>query len=122
MKYLRKFITYSFAFETLNNEEKNKDDYISIAAYLLNITHKKLIICYIFEIILCCFCGYYIYIFCEIYHQSQISLLIYFLTGMITSFMIAIFITLIVCILRKIALKCENKKIFYSSKYIGELI
>ena len=122
MKYLKKFITYSFAFETLNNEEKNKSHYISIAAYLLNITHKKLIICFILEIILCCFCGYYIYIFCEIYHQSQISLLINFLTGMVTSIIIALFITLIVCILRKIALKCENKKIFYSSKYIGDLI
>ena len=41
---------------------------------------------------------------------------------MVTSIIIALFITLIVCILRKIALKCENKKIFYSSKYIGDLI
>ena len=122
IRYLRKLICFSFAFDTLSHEIRDESHYNYIAKSLLNVVNKKLIANFVIELILCFICGYYLYIFCEVYHMSQISLLINFLIGLVTSIVIVLIIAFIVCILRYIALKCKYKKIYYSSKYISDFI
>jgi hypothetical protein len=116
MKILRKLIHYSFAFIELKKEKKEENDYYRIVSHLLKIVYKKLIISFILEFIICCVCGYYLFIFCEIYKKSQISLLINYGFGLLISLIISFIVALIVSILRKISIKCKNKKLYYSIK------
>ena len=122
IKYIRKLITISFAFEALQYEIGEEDEFKEYSKYLLGIANRRLILGFFLEIIICFACGYYIYIFCEIYRKSQISLFINFLVGVATSVVYVIFIGLVVCILRRIAIRCKKKKLYYSSKYLSELI
>ena len=122
IKYIRKLITISFAFEALQYEIGEEDEFKEYSKYLLGIANRRLILGFFLEIIICFACGYYIYIFCEIYRKSQISLFINFLVGVATSVVYVIFIGLVVCILRRIAIRCKKKKLYYSSKYLSDLI
>ena len=122
MKILRKLIHYSFAFIELKKEKKEENDYYRIVSHLLKIIYKKLIISFILEFIICCVCGYYLFIFCEIYKKSQISLLINYGVGLLISLITSLGVALIVSILRKISIKCKIKRLYYSSKIFNDLI
>ena len=122
IKYLKKEIAYSYVLESLRYEKKNEIRYNKFVRIFMKIINRRIILNFIYEIILCSLCGYYLYIFCEVYHRSQISLLINFLISLGTSIAIVLCITIIVCILRYIGLKCKKKYIYYSSRYISQLI
>ena len=122
MKFMRKLILYSFVFDLLNYEIKEENHYLFLLNHNIKIIHKRIIVCFILEVLISLVCGYYIYIFCEIYKKSQINLLINFILGLAYSFVIVLSIGLIVCTLRIISLKYKKKKVYNSSRYIGELI
>ena len=122
MKFLRKLIHYSFAFVELKNEKKEETHYYRIGSHLLNIVYKQLIVGFVLEFIICCICGYYLFIFCEIYKKSQISLLINYGVGLLISLITSLGVALIVSILRKISIKCKIKRLYYSSKIFNDLI
>ena len=122
MKFMRKLILYSFVFDLLNYEIKEENHYLFLLNQNIKIIHKRIIVCFILELLISLVCGYYIYIFCEIYKKSQISLLINFILGLAYSIVIVLSIGLIVCILRIISLKYKKKKVYNSSRYIGQLI
>ena len=122
MKFLKKLIEFSFVFETLRHQVREENYYHNLSSILLRIVHKKLIISFVVNIIICTFCGYYLFIFCEVYCKSQVNLIINFLIGMAISICIVIGITIIVCVLRLIGIKMRNKNLYYSSRYIGRLI
>ena len=122
MKFLKKLIEFSFVFETLRHQVREENYYHNLSSILLRIVHKKLIISFVVNIIICTFCGYYLFIFCEVYCKSQVNLIINFLIGMAISICIVIGITIIVCVLRLIGIKMRNKNLYYSSRYIGHLV
>ena len=122
MKYLKKLISYSFVFETLKNEVKDINYYNILASYLLKIIHRNIIISFILEIIICCTCGYYLYIFCDVYHKSQVNLLINFVIGLTTSILIVIGVVMLVCLFRLVGVKLKNKNLYYTSRYIKDMI
>ena len=62
----------------------------------------------------------YILIFCQIYKKSQNSLLINYLLGLIESLAYSVGISLIICVLRFIGLKCKLKRIYRTSVYLDE--
>ncbi len=99
IKYLKKQISYFYVLESLKYEKKNEISYNIFATIFIKIINRRIILNYIYEIILCSLCGYYLYIFCEVYHRSQISLLINFLISLAISIGIVLCITIIVCIL-----------------------
>ena len=121
MKILRKLINYSFAFIELKKEKKEENDYYRIVSHLLKIVYKQLIISFVLEFIICCVCGYYLVIFCEIYKKSQISLLINYGFGLLISLITSLVVALIVSILRKISIKCKIKRLYYSFKIFNDL-
>ena len=63
---------------------------------------------------------YYLMIFCTVYHNTQGSIMINYLTGVAESMIISFALTLITSIMRTIGLKCGVKSIYYTSKYFFE--
>jgi len=59
-------------------------------------------------------------IFCTVYHNTQGSVMINYLTGVIESIIISFGFTLIISILRTISIKCRSKSAYYTSKYFFE--
>ena len=102
-------------------KKKEENDYYRIGSHLLKIVCKKLIISFILEFIISCISGYYLFIFCEIYKKSQISLLINYGFGLLISLITSLGIALIVSILRKISIKCKIKRLYYSFKIFNDL-
>ena len=89
---------------------------------ILDIVKQRLIIYFTLEIIISICCGYYLYIFCVVYEKSQVSLFINYLYGMIISLIFSVAITLIVTIIRMIAIKIKSRNLYYSSRYLSNLI
>ena len=89
----------------------------------LNLLFKFLKIKFIFfifsELIIICGCFYYIVIFCIVYSQSKGSLMINYLSSLGEGLITAIAISIIIMIIRKIALSCSNKNMYNISKYIN---
>ena len=122
MKLIHKLINYSIAFETMQKEIKIDDVYFGFSKVILDIVKKRLIIYFTLEIIISICCGYYLYIFCVVYEKSQVSLFINYLYGMIISLIFSVAITLIVTIIRMIAIKIKSRNLYYSSRYLSNLI
>ena len=59
MSNIQKLLNYSFAFNILKKEVKEKETYKNISNYLLKVVHKKFIVIFILEFIISCLCGYY---------------------------------------------------------------
>ena len=122
MNFIKKLLNYSFAFSILKKEVKEEENYKNISTYLLKIVYQKFIIIFIIEFIIGCLCGYYLFIFCEIYKKSQMSLFINYIIGLITSLIISLIITLIVSILRKLSIVCKIEKLYYLSQLLADFI
>ena len=94
--------------------------------YYLNIMKFKKILCFKLSIYfflqtlinlgMC----YYLMIFCTIYHNTQGSIMINYLTGVAESMIISLALTLIISIMRAISIKCQSKYIYNTSKYFFE--
>ena len=65
---------------------------------------------------------YYLFIFCQIYKKSQISLVKNFFLGEVESMIKSFSTSLIICIMRFMSLKCKLKSIYRSSLYLNDLL
>ena len=94
--------------------------------YYLNIMKFKKLLCiklsffFIVQFIINLAMCYYLTIFCAIYHNTQGSIMINYLTGIAESMAISFGLTLITSIMRTIGIKCRSKYIYYTSKYFFE--
>ena len=61
---------------------------------------------------------YYLFIFSAVYHHSQISIMINYIIGALTSLAVSTGLTLIITILRVLSLKYHSYKLFNTSKYL----
>ena len=94
--------------------------------YYLNIIKFKKLLCFkltsfffIQNIINLAMC-YYLMIFCTVYHNTQGSIMINYLTGLAESMAISLVLTIVISILRIISIKYRFKSIYYTSKYFFE--
>ena len=101
-------------------------DVMEKSKYYLNIIKFKKLLCikltaffFIQSLINLAMC-YYLMIFCTVYHNTQGSIMINYLTGVAESMIISFALTLITSIMRTIGLKCGVKSIYYTSKYFFE--
>ena len=122
MKIIRKFLNYSFAFEHISISIKNELKYYKSVKRILKIVKKRFCYYFFIELISLSCCGYYLYIFCNIYKKSQFSLVINYFMGLAESLLISLIITFFVTLLRAISLKVKSKGTYYSSRYLSELI
>ena len=80
----------------------------------------RVIIFFIFEILIIIFCTYYLFIFFTIYHKSQMSLLTNYLISLIESWALNILIAILIVLFRKIGIFFKNKYIYNTSKYFDK--
>ena len=80
----------------------------------------KFICFFLSEVIIVAACYYYIVIFCIIYANSKVSLLINYIMSLIEGLITSVAITIIIFTTRQIGLKCLNKRIYNLSKYVND--
>ena len=94
--------------------------------YLLNMLKYKKYLCIklsaffiiqtIFNLMMC----YYLMIFCTVYHKTQGSIMINYITGVAESLAISLVLALITSLMRYLSIKYKWKSIYYTSKYFFE--
>ena len=99
-----------------------KHDYLFQTNFIkyFKLVKLKAFIYYIISFILSISIIYYLYLFCEIYNKSQISLLINYLLGIIESLIFSLSISIIICILRICSIKYKLKAIYRTSVYLNQ--
>ena len=118
--FITKLAQYVEFLENIINEVKVKP------YYFMNILRFKKLLCinlsafFVVELIINLGMCYYLMIFCSLYHKTQGSIMINYVTGFIESFIISMGIALITSLLRFIAIKYRLKHIYYTSKYLFE--
>ena len=98
---------------------KNKGNFQLFFQRLFKLIKIKTSFYYLFSIIISVGIIYYLYIFCEIYKKSQISLFINYIIGTSESLILSFGISLIICVLRFLGLKCKIKNLYRTSVYIN---
>ena len=98
-----------------------KHDYLLQTNFIkyFKLVKLKAFIYYIISLILSIGIIYYLYLFCEIYKKSQISLLINYLIGIIESIIFSLSISIIICILRVCSIKYKLKAIYRTSVFLN---
>jgi len=100
-------------------EIKNQKYFIKNLIQFFRFIKIKFICFFISEIIIISACYYYIVIFCIVYANSKVSLLINYIMSLVEGLIISVAITIIIFATRQIGLKCLNKNIYNLSKYIN---
>ena len=94
--------------------------------YYLNILRFKKLLCiklssfFIIQTVINFGMCYYLTIFCTVYHNTQGSILINYLTGIAESIAISFGLTIIISIMRSVSIQCQLKSLYYTSKYFFE--
>jgi hypothetical protein len=117
---LSKITIYDDKFGYLENKIININIYMKTAKRILKSTKIIIFIGFIFISILNVMCFYYIIIFVNIYQNTQISMIINYLYGILESIIFIIVICLLIVIIRKISIGKKNRKGYYTSKWIDE--
>ena len=99
-------------------EVKDETRYLYWLNKYLKSLKKKIIIFIIIELMIIIGCFYYIVIFFVVYSQSKKSLLINYLVSLLESLLIAIGISAIIVIMRKIGIEYKNIYMYNASKFI----
>ena len=80
----------------------------------------KFICFFMSEVIIFAACYYYIVIFCIIYANSKVSLLINYIMSLLEGLITSACIIIIIFTTRLIGLKCLNKRFYNLSKYVND--
>ena len=118
--YIIKLIEYSELLEIIMKNSMRKQFY-----YLNIIKFKKYIAIklfsfYIIQLLFNVFMSYYLTIFCIVYHQTQGSIMINYIVGIIQSLIFSLFFSIIISSLRYTSLKIRIKELYNTSKYLYE--
>ena len=118
--FLSKLSQYSEFFEFILKDIMDK------SKYYLNILRFKKLLCikltsffFVQTLIILGMC-YYLMIFCTVYHNTQGSIMINYLTGIAESMAISFGLSLITAIMRAVSISCKFKSLYYTSKYFFE--
>ena len=96
------------------------------AKYFLVILKFKKVLCFkltvffiiqtIFNLMMC----YYLMIFCTVYHKTQGSIMINYITGIAESLAISFGLALITSLMRYLSIRCSSKSMYNTSRYFFE--
>ena len=99
-------------------EIKIEFSYLFAFNKFIKILKIKVLLYFLIEILIISFSSYYIIIFCIIYYNSQISLLINYLMSIVESLILSIIVSILIAITRKIGIYYLSKNIYNTSKYL----
>ena len=115
-----KLSDYAFFFELIIKDVTDKNK------YFLNMIKFKKFLCiklsffFIIQTLINLGMCYYLMIFCTVYHKTQGSIMINYLTGIAESMAISLGLTIITSLMRYLSIKYRWKSIYYTSKYFFE--
>ena len=120
MHFIEKLASFSEYLSKMVNEIKDKYEYILTFKKLYLVLKIQISFFFIINFILSLFFTFYLLIFCEIYNNSQISLLINYIMGIIESLVYSLGVSFIICILRYLGLKLKMKALYRTSVYLNQ--
>jgi len=104
--------------EAILKNVKDKIKYFYNIFRIFKYIKLRLGLYFFLELIFILVMTYYLFIFCTVYHQSQISITINYIVGALTSLAISAGLTVIITILRIISLNYRSKKLYNISRFI----
>ena len=118
--YVVGLVEYTELLEMIMNQIVDKKFYfLNIVKFKKYLTIKLVIFYYLQTFLNLCMC-YYLTIFCIIYHQTQGSIMINYLTGIAQSLTISLILSLFISFLRYVSIKNRIKSLYNTSKYLFE--
>ena len=114
---ISKLTNFSEIIEIMIKDVRIPEDYQWNIVRITKYTRIKLFIHYFIQFVLILFIIYYLFIFCTVYHNSQISVGLNYLIGVFESFGISVILALITSIMRFLSLKYKNSRLYNISKY-----
>ena len=119
---ITKLTNYHEFLQLLIKEVQNEQYFLLFFKKIYTSLKIKIMIYFLFNLVLCLGITYYLLIFCIIYKKSQVSLLSNFLLGEAESFIKSFAVALIVCILRVTSLKYKLKRLYRTSIYLSDIL
>ena len=112
-----KLTNYSEIFEILIKDVRVPEAYKWNTERIIKYTRIKLFFHYLIQFLFIIFIIYYLFVFCAVFHNSQISIGLNYFYGVIESFIISLTLTLIISISRYLSLKYKSSRLYNISKY-----
>ena len=117
-----RYFLFNEALSNFVKDIKIEKEYIIVFKKILQIIKLKSFCYYFLSLLFTIFMTYYLVLFCAVYKESQISLLINYIMGLIESLLTNIFFAIIISLFRFIGLKCKNIYFYRSSVYLDQKI
>ena len=118
---IRKLTDYHELLQKVVSDVSKERQFLYIFYKVYRCLKFKVCIYFILNIIAVFTITYYLLIFCIIYKNSQISLLSNYFLSIIESLLKSFGVSLLICILRFVGLKCKRKRIYRVSVYLNDL-
>jgi len=115
---IAKLTNYYEVLEMIISRVKHKKKYFDNIIRLMKYIKLRLGIFYFLQLCFIIIMTYYLFIFCTVYHQSQVSITINYIVGALTSLAISAGLTVIITIFRIISLNYHSKKLYNISRYL----
>jgi len=115
---IAKLTNYTELLEIIISTVKKKKKYFDNIIRFMKYIKIRLGIFYFLQIIFILLMIYYLFVFCAVYHQSQISITINYIVGALTSLAISTALSIIISILRVISLNYQLQRVYNISRYI----
>ena len=122
MFIIKKIVTYNEYLSRMVRDVYKTNEYILTFSKLYLVLKIKVFIFFFISFILSLFFTIYLLIFCQIYANSQGSLIINYLMSLIESSAYSVGVPLIICILRFLGLKQKLIYIYRTSVYLDDLL
>ena len=117
---ITKLVNYVEVMEAILKNVKEKDYYFfNIIRYMFSIK-LRLGLYFFFEMVLTLMMTYYFFIFCSVYHQSQMSIAQNYTIGACISLATSVGITIFITIFRYASFKYQSTNYFNISRYLYE--
>ena len=115
-----KLSDYVEILESIFKNEMDKRKYFLSVLTFKKVLCFKLTFFFIIQTVINLAMCYYLMIFCTIYHKTQGSIMINYITGIAESMAISLGLAIITSLLRYLSLKYKWKNIYYTSKFFFE--
>ena len=114
---ISKLTNFSDILEIMIKDVRDPEIYKWNIERITKYTRIKLFFHYFIQLILIIFVIYYLFIFCAVYHNSQVSIALNYLYGALESLGLSVFLALITSIFRYLSLKYKISQLYNVSKY-----
>ena len=109
---------FSEIIEAIIVNVKYQKKYLENVIRFMKFIRIRLTIFYILQILFIILMTYYLFIFSAVYRHSQVSIMINYIIGAVTSLAISTCLSIIIALLRIISIKYKSYRLFNTSKFL----